>query len=151
VATGQRGRAGDGIPADAHRPGGPAGAAAVGEALEDRRDLDVRQLGSEQRGPLELGGPGPAGATIQQPVMSLAEAAAGAPSAVERAVGKNALTLDSPKLAAFGALRFMPFAPSRSDLIPSASIISLWSCWAVNCRGRGRPPAAPGRLWARRA
>src|SRR5262245_32059230 len=29
----------------------------------------------------------------------------------------------------------MPLAPGRNDLMPSASIISLWSSWAVNWRG----------------
>ncbi len=79
-------------PVDTHQPGGLADAAAVGEVLEDRQDLLVRQLGVEQRGALELGGADLAGAAVQQPVAGPAVVAAdgevaGAAAAVVGAIG----------------------------------------------------------------
>jgi hypothetical protein len=92
MTTGQQGQSCDGILTDPHQSGGLADAAAVGEVLQDRQHLVVRELGVEQRGALELGEAGLAGVAVQQPVLGLAEMAAdrevtGAPSAVERAVG----------------------------------------------------------------
>jgi len=79
-------------PVDPHQPGGLADAAAVGEVLEDRQDLVVRQLGVEQRGALELREAGLAGAAGQPPVLGLIVGAtdkegASAAAAVVGAVG----------------------------------------------------------------
>ena len=92
MSPGEPGQASDGILVDPHQPGGLADAAAVGEVLEDRQHLVVRQLGVEQRGALELGEAGLAGAAVQQPVVGPAVVAAdgevaGAASAGVGAVG----------------------------------------------------------------
>ena len=92
VLAGQQGQPGDGVLVDPDQPGGLADAAALGEVLQDRQDLVVRELGVEQRRPLELGEPGLAGVAVEQAVVGLAEVVAdrevaGAAPAVVGAVG----------------------------------------------------------------
>ena len=76
VLTGQQGQPRDRVLVDPDQAGRLADAAPLGQVLQDRQDLVVRQLGVEQRRPLELGEPGLAGLAVEQPVAGLAEVVA---------------------------------------------------------------------------
>ena len=73
VRTGQQGQPCDGILVDPHQAGGRSDPAALGELLQDRQDLVVRQSGVEERRPLELGEAGLAGRAGEQAVAGLGE------------------------------------------------------------------------------
>ena len=92
VLSGQQRQPRDRVLVDVDQPCGLADAAAVGQVLQDRHDLVVRELGVEERGALELGEPGLADSAGEQPVAGLAEVVddqevIAAPPAVGVAVG----------------------------------------------------------------
>ena len=71
VPAGQEGQPRDGVLVDPDQPGGLADATALGEMLEDRQDLLVREFGVEQRRALELGEPGLTCVAVEQAVFAL--------------------------------------------------------------------------------
>jgi hypothetical protein len=93
MLSGQAGQPGDGVAMDADEPAGLPGAVALGEVVQHRAGLVVREMRAEERGALALGEAVFAGPTVEEPdVALLAEAAAhgevaGVALAVEGASG----------------------------------------------------------------
>jgi hypothetical protein len=92
VPPGHQRQPGDRVLVDPDQSGGLADPAALGQVLQDRQDLVMREPGVEKRRPLELGEAGLAVAAVEQAVAGLAEVVddedvAPAPSAVGVAFG----------------------------------------------------------------
>jgi|SRR5947208_2048768 len=93
MLAGPAGPPGDGVAMDADEPAGLPGAVALGEVVEHRAGLVVREMRAEERGALAFGEAVFAGPTVEEPdVVLLAEATAngevaGVASAVEGAIG----------------------------------------------------------------
>ncbi len=73
VPAGEKGQPRDRVLVDAHQSSGLADAAPLGEMLQYCQDLVVRQLGVEERGPLELVEAVLTNLAVEEPVAGLAE------------------------------------------------------------------------------
>jgi hypothetical protein len=87
MLAGQDGQPGDGVLADPYQPCGLSGTTAIGEVLQNPRDLVVGEFGVEVRRSLKLGEPSFAGIAVEEAMVPLAEAAA------DREIAGAALTV----------------------------------------------------------
>src|SRR5262249_20260921 len=93
---------------DLDQPGGLEDAAALGDVFEDRSDHVLRQVGTVQRGALALGGPGAAGAAVEQAILAVLSESAGdgeVSGAAAAAVGASGIQATEPREVVHGSRR----------------------------------------------